>query len=326
MAARMNFDFPAGHRILKSIVPVVNQARFVAFDPDSAWRFVEQLTETDLTVPPWDRTYHFHDGSARTVQYLFLLDCLNFCFWGEPRWGIERERAWLTGYEALAASLKDAVERGAPILDAAWMSRAQPSDLADLFKSRTEMPLLAERAAIVREAGEELLRQFGGQAAGLVEAAGGSIHRLLDLLLAYFPNFRDVAHYSGRQVFFLKRAQIFCADLYAAFGGRAWGRFDDIAELTAFADYRLPQLLRREGILRFSPELARCIENRELIPAGSDEEIEIRATTIYAVEVIKRMLSARGINRLSIEVDWILWGRTRGLDSPPHHRTITTFY
>ncbi len=42
----------------------------------------------------------------------------------------------------------------------------------------------------------------------------------------------------GRQVFFYKRAQIFAGDLWGAFGGRGYGEFQDIAQLTMFADYR----------------------------------------------------------------------------------------
>jgi hypothetical protein len=40
------------------------------------------------------------------------------------------------------------------------------------------------------------------------------------------------------QVFFYKRAQIFAADVYGAFGGRGLGAFNDADRLTCFADYR----------------------------------------------------------------------------------------
>lgn len=37
---------------------------------------------------------------------------------------------------------------------------------------------------------------------------------------------------------FYKRAQILVAETWAAFEGKGPGRFDDIGELTMFADYR----------------------------------------------------------------------------------------
>lgn len=326
MTMQLPYKIPTANRVLKSIAPVIANARFVAFDLDAARRFADDLKTGDLNVPGWDLRFHFHDGKERTVQYLFLLDSLNFCFWGDPRWGIEFKGAEIRGYNALAAALRLAVEEGQPVLDAEWMVQASREDVANLLEGNVEAPLLDSRVEIIREIGDGLLRLYGGQAANMVSVAGRSAWKLVDLLLADFPNFRDVAYYGPRQVLILKRAQIFCADLYGAFGGQKWGEFRDIGDLTAFADYRLPQLLRKHGVLFYSPDLADQIDQMELIPAGSDEEIEIRAMTIYAVEVLRALLKKNGVLRTSIELDWILWGRTRSLESPPHHRTITTCY
>jgi hypothetical protein len=60
----------------------------------------------------------------------------------------------------------------------------------------------------------------------------------------------------GRQVFLLKRAQIFAADVWGAFGGRGLGAFVDVDALTCFADYRVPVVLRELGVLRYSERLA----------------------------------------------------------------------
>jgi hypothetical protein len=56
-------------------------------------------------------------------------------------------------------------------------------------------------------------------------------------------------------VFFYKRAQIFVGDVYGAFGGKGLGCFHDIDQLTMFADYRVPVVLRLMGLLHYSPEL-----------------------------------------------------------------------
>lgn len=61
-----------------------------------------------------------------------------------------------------------------------------------------------------RQVGEGLLQHFGGQAASLVTAACGSAARLVQLVTAHLPGFRDHAVYRGRQVFFYKRAQVGC--------------------------------------------------------------------------------------------------------------------
>jgi len=53
----------------------------------------------------------------------------------------------------------------------------------------------------------------------------------------------------------LKRAQILVADVWACCGGRGLGEFNDIDEITAFADYRIPQSLVWLGVLEYSDSL-----------------------------------------------------------------------
>jgi Potential Queuosine, Q, salvage protein family len=60
----------------------------------------------------------------------------------------------------------------------------------------------------------------------------------------------------GRQVLLYKRAQIFVADVWGAFGGTGLGAFHDLERLTTFADYRVPVVLRQLGVLRYADDLA----------------------------------------------------------------------
>jgi hypothetical protein len=69
----------------------------------------------------------------------------------------------------------------------------------------------------------------------LIEKADHSAGRLVNLIVKHFPSFRDEARFDGRKVRFLKRAQIFVADIWAAFNGANYGAFDDIGHLTIFA-------------------------------------------------------------------------------------------
>lgn len=69
----------------------------------------------------------------------------------------------------------------------------------------------------------------------LVQEAGRSAGKLVNLLAKHFPCFQDEGRFDGRKVRFLKRAQIFVADLWAAFNGKSYGDFYDIGHLTMFA-------------------------------------------------------------------------------------------
>jgi hypothetical protein len=69
----------------------------------------------------------------------------------------------------------------------------------------------------------------------LIEEAGHSAGKLVNLLAKHFACFRDEGRFDGRKVRFLKRAQIFVADLWAAFNGTGYGKFYDIHHITMFA-------------------------------------------------------------------------------------------
>jgi hypothetical protein len=100
----------------------------------------------------------------------------------------------------------------------------------------------------------------------------------------YLAGFRDHAVYKGHQVFIYKRAQIFVADLWGAFKGQGLGGFKDIASITMFADYVVPAVLRHWGILTCSQALVKMLDSLQELPSGSEEEVELRACTITAVE------------------------------------------
>lgn len=98
----------------------------------------------------------------------------------------------------------------------------------------------------------------------LIETAEKSAGKLVSLLAKQFACFRDETHYDGRRVRFLKRAQIFVADLWAAFNGSGFGEFHDIDALTMFpGEYQQSPnqpLLRCILLIRghFLPRLSRA--------------------------------------------------------------------
>ena len=115
-------------------------------------------------------------------------------------------------------------------------------------------------ARALRELGERVQIRAAGSFAGFVEEAGGSAAELVRRLLA-MPLWRDVARHDGQLVPFLKRAQLTVSDLAHALPDDL-GRFRDLAELTLFADNLVPHVLRLDGVLRLTPELAARIEAR----------------------------------------------------------------
>ena len=81
--------------------------------------------------------------------------------------------------------------------------------------------------------------------------------------------------------------------MWGAFKGKNFGEFDDINSITIFADYIVPAVLRELGILKYESNLCCSIDsNREIVP-GSEEEVEIRACSVHAVEKMRELINKK---------------------------------
>ena len=317
--------------VLKSTEKVAQKSRHVRISPETLIAAVRRMVAKDIVIPPWDSCHHFFDGGRKTVAYFLVLDTVNFCFWapeGGSTWEIDFEGGKISGYYALAAALKKAFEEGRPIIGAEDLARLSGDDLRNILGGTGELQMMDQRAANLNELGRFLRDECDGDACNLVEAAGRSAVGLAGMVAEKLSSYRDVSLYEGDKVFFYKRAQILAADLYGAFQGRGWGALTDIHELTAFADYKLPQVLRHLGILEYAPALADRVDRLEVLAPGCPEEVEIRANTIRAVEGIRQELERLGKDLKAMEIDWLLWnmGQEDRFRKMPYHRTLTIFY
>jgi len=251
-------------------------------------------------------------------------------------------------YEHIAGGLKRALERDRGCLDPSRLVAMDGPALREMIKWPRALPLENERARLLREIGVGLTRHWNGKVTNLIKAAQNDAGNLVDLVVQTFPGFRDatIDPRDGRQVFFYKRAQIFVGDVWGRFNGESLGAFgDSVQQLTMFADYRVPVVLRQLGILKYCDAFASAVDAGATVPSGSADEIDLRACTVQAVERMKHALEARLAKEIelrpalgsgeaanpavtSVALDWFLWtqGEKRRDDSPPHHRTMTVFY
>jgi hypothetical protein len=310
---------------------VAEQSTLVRINRQAVERFADHLRSREMPVSPWDTFHHFRGSDEETVAYLLVLDTLNFCFWpprGKERWEVVYEGKWFSGYYALALALKKALEAGFPLGNSQVLAELSMDELQRILSGRGTLRLMDRRLQNLRELGSMLAEKYQGRAHELVDSANRSAVALARLLGRGLSSFRDVATFRGRSVFFYKRAQLFAADLHGAFEGKDRGAFYDLDALTAFADYKLPQVLRHVGILEYAKPLAEKVDQRALLESGSREEVEIRANTIWAVERLREELRGKGRESTSSEIDWLLWnlGQEDRFRVKPYHRTISIFY
>jgi len=315
---------------------VAARARFVHIDREALAALADRLAG-DLPAPGVEDPAHLRLAtSAETIAFVVTLDAVNF---GSGWFPVLRKPEGKSGYFTIATALRSHFEaRGA------W----KPAELREMTREHctrifgqdpanpesAELMQLFARALV--DLGEHLDRRCGGRFEGLVERAGGRASALVPLL-AEMPFYRDVSVHRGDgdelEVPLYKRAQITASDLAQAFDETGPGRFEDLDQLTIFADNLVPHVLRCEGVLRYAPSLARRIDEAELLPAGSAPEIEIRAVALHAVEeMVARLRSAgarvRARAPAARDLDSLLWSRGQSprIKSRNRHRTRCVSY
>lgn len=155
------------------------------------------------------------------------------------------------------------------------------------------------------------LREFGERAHAIAEGSeqGGFTTAFAAELADAFPlTFGDGV---------LKKAQLATSAIWR--GALARGKSVG-CDLTAFADYEIPNVLRSIGVLTYAQDLADTIDNHRLIGRDSVDEHALRGASILAIEAIA---TAQGV--VVADVDYAIWLR-RDTPTTPFHLTETTAY
>ncbi len=312
---------------------IVAHAKDVTLNHPRIRALAHEWSKQGFIVPSWPRSLHFHSRDERSMlDYLFILDALNFCFWqpprsGKERWTIRYKGKEYNGYFALSLALKKFFETSPKKSSIASLARMRFEDFTKMLGGREKLLLLRTRSRILQKVSQVLVSRYHSDTQEFIHKANGSCSTLVRMIASELPSFDDTATYRGRNVYFWKRAQILVVDIYGALAGKGIGNIHGLEYLTAFADYKVPQILREFGILEYSPKLAHTVDQRNLIPAGSSKEVEIRAATIQAVELLHKALAQYGMKLLPYQIDWFLWEKSRKLKNPrPYHLTKTVFY
>lgn len=282
------------------------RARHVAIDEEA---LLAVVPAPPAEPPALDPEVHFLEGSELEVAtYLLCVDAINFGSGWFPTLNkrVRADGRAVSGATTIAWDLADAF-RAQGAWDAAALRALRADELAELLHQRADHELMSLYAQALRQLGAWL-----GERTPLdvVAEAGSSAVALAGALAGGMAMWDDRG--------FFKRAQLAASDL--ALAGIA--RFDDLAELTIFADNLVPHVLRCDGALVYDEPLAAAIEAGELLPAGGAEE-EVRAAAVHA--------GARLAGHLGIpehELDHLLWNRGQAPEykARPRHRCRSIFY
>jgi len=316
------------NRVLDSTRVLLENPKYVFIKPEKIDEAAAILSQDGWHIPDWKDNVYPEGDDNYVTDFFFLTNTINFAFTdfktGQKYSQTYNGKEW-SGAVGMVASIKKALEAGIPLLDASFLSNISREQMSGIFRGNMEIPLLIQRLEIFREVGRVLSEKYDGHFHNLVNQSErlcfnegrGIVERLTD----DFPSFNDSNDYMGQKVIFNKRAQLAVGQVHGRFLGERREFVEDIGELTAFADYVLPKGLRELGILEYEKSLAERVDKQIIIPAGSQEELEIRASTIHTFEMLRQKLGLPN----ALALDGKIWYKFRKGGSP-HHLTPTIAY
>lgn len=317
------------NKILETTKFVVDNSASVTINRENIAKFSKTFHHDNprhwLNASPIN---YLHLNDEDMLTFLLVFDSTSFCYWGDPKWTVEYNGKKLDGSWAMIAAIMRAINEGKPILDAIYRANISKEEYKKILRGNVEIPLLEDRRRITKDIASLLLQQYGGDFGKMVKSAENDASKLLEIITSQFASFRDAATYKGKTIYFCKKVQLLIEDISQIFSRKEYGELKGHDEFTACADYKLPQSLRKLGILSYAKELEEKIDHLIQIPKGSPEEVEIRANTIWAVEFIKEELRKAGKKISSMNIGDHLWlmGQNKSPDDKPYHHTLTTAY
>jgi hypothetical protein len=325
----------SGKPILGTLEPVITGAKHVQFHEDKVREVADWMAYEKLPWPDFRSPLTPQGDDRVTMDFIFLTSTINFAFTDFESHTIFKVRyAGAEHWDSLGmeACLKRAYDNGIPILEGSYLAKVKYGDLDEIFTGNIPIPMLEERLAIFHEVGSVLDERYDGRFHNFVKTGPSRLYAngagVLERLLAEFPSFRDTSMYRDSEIAFQKRAQLLWWQLHARFRESGFFKLEDPEELTVFADYILPVAFRLFGMTSYSPELEAAINARKIIPADSEEEIELRAFTVWGGHRLTEEINKRRPPELQVidpVVDGRLWTHYHETHWP-HHLTITTDY
>ncbi|MDX6603397.1 MAG: hypothetical protein QOF13_2599 [Solirubrobacterales bacterium] len=292
---------------------VAGRSRSVRIEESSVEAYAAGLPGMADQPPPDSETEPIEGDREARGAFVLCLDAINF---GSGWWPTIRKRPGHSGYFTIAAGLTERFRaRPWTATDLACLGAAE---IAAVVGQDAEHPLMAHYATALRDVGERVALDYQGRFENVVDAASGSAVELAGQLAAW-DAFADVSTYDGRPIPFFKRAQIAATDV----DRMGVAELHDLDRLTAFADNLVPHVLRVDGLLRLDPALEARIDAGELLEHDSAEEVELRACTVHAIELL-----ATATPLSPAQIDAVLWNRGRAAryKSRPRPRSRNTAY
>ena len=196
-------------------------------------------------------------------------------------------------------------------------------EFSETLKGNVEIPLLEERYKVVSQVSKVINQKMQGNFYRYIKNITKDIV-LFNTIINNFPSFEDIRTYDNKTIYFYKLAQLLTSDILHIRSLKEEITVD-CSNLVGCADYKIPQVLRGLGILVYDKELSELVDNKKEVEENSIYEVEIRASMIVAINLIKKELNDKVD---AIDINDIIWSFSQDKTKKllPYHLTRTLSY
>lgn len=305
-------------KIIESNKYVIENAKFIQINKKEIEKFANQIKDVNIQNWLYNSPYKLLDENIETIiTFLLYFEAIDFSFWGNPKWHIET----INGVEDESMALMYAMLRY--MRENKSFNNLTKEKFKKYLQGNIDIPLFEERYQIIKNINKVVNEKMDGNFYNAV-CKLTSDEELFSFIIDNFEDFKDVRTYQGKIIYFYKLAQLLTSDILHIREKKENIKVD-YAHLVGCSDYKIPQGLRALNLVKYNKELADIVDNKIEIKENSTYEVEIRATVIYVIDEIKKLLNNK-IN--AIELNDYIWLMSKNKELPkrPYHLTRTTNY
>ena len=305
-------------KIIESNKYVIENAKFIQINKKEIEKFANQIKDVNIQNWLYNSPYKLLDENIETIiTFLLYFEAIDFSFWGNPKWHIET----INGVEDGSMALMYAMLRY--MRENKSFNNLTKEKFKKYLQGNIDIPLFEERYQIIKNINKVVNEKMDGNFYNAVFKLT-SDEELFSFIIDNFEDFKDVRTYQGKIIYFYKLAQLLTSDILHIREKKENIKVD-YSHLVGCSDYKIPQGLRALNLVEYNKELAYIVDNKIEIKENTTYEVEIRATVIYVIDEIKKLLNNK-IN--AIELNDYIWLMSKNKELPkrPYHLTRTTNY
>ena len=160
--------------IKESCNRVVQKAEHVKINKEKLNQYANELVKSskDLQYIDWaENDFHYFNENNQdsVIDYIFILDSLNFCFWPKPEWE----------YDTLATSLKNIILKDSKAFKPVNLLKLDFETFKATVFLGQDFPQIEERFRLIQEIAASCIKYYNGEFSNIIKASNNSAEEVI---------------------------------------------------------------------------------------------------------------------------------------------------